>query len=50
MFNSKAGTFFGLSALAAFFIVMGWNPTIISCEPGETNIECAERARDLANR
>jgi hypothetical protein len=36
--------------VAAFLIFLGWNPAIISCNPGETNIQCAERARDLANR
>ena len=38
------------TVVAGFLIFMGWNPAIISCEPQETNIQCAERARDLANR
>jgi hypothetical protein len=45
-------TVFALQAtiVAGFLIFLGWNPAIISCEPQETNIQCAERARDLANR
>ncbi len=50
MFKSPTQTFFGLVALGGFLIFLGWNPAIISCEPHETNIQCAERARDLANR
>jgi len=50
MFNSPTKTFFGLAGLAGFLIFLGWNPAYISCEPQETNIQCAERARDLANR
>jgi len=50
MFNSAPKTFFGLVAMAGFLIFLGWNPAYISCEPQETNIQCAERARDLANR
>ena len=50
MYKSPTQTFFGLVALGGILIFLGWNPAIISCEPQETNIQCAERARDLANR